>query len=117
VTVYVKEHNSQRVTVEGAVRKPGVYPIRGTLSLLQLIATAEGLDKDLYSKDVTVFRTVDGQRTPQVFDIDAIREGKVDDPPLRQGDLVVVDTSAGKTAFQNTIRILPGLAALRPTVY
>ena len=117
VTVYVKEHNSQRVTVEGAVRKPGVYPIRGTLSLLQLIATAEGLDKDLYSKDVTVFRTVDGQRTPQVFDIDAIREGKVDDPPLRQGDLVVVDTSAGKAAFQNTIRILPGLAALRPTVY
>jgi len=117
VTVYVKEHNSQRVTIEGAVRKPGVYPVRGTLSLLQLIATAEGLDKDLYSKDVTVFRTVDGQRTPQVFDIDAIREGKADDPPLRQGDLVVVDTSASKTAFQNTIRILPGLAALRPTVY
>jgi polysaccharide biosynthesis/export protein len=29
VTVYVKEYNSQRVTVEGAVKKPGVFPVRG----------------------------------------------------------------------------------------
>jgi len=117
VTVYVKEHNSQRVTVEGAVRKPGMYPIRGKLSLVQLLATAEGVDKDIYSKDVTVFRTVDGNRTSQVYDIDAIREGKADDPPLRQGDLVVVDTSAAKSALQNTLRIVPAAAALRPTVW
>jgi polysaccharide biosynthesis/export protein len=117
VTVYVKEHNSQRVTIEGAVRKPGVYPIKGTMSLLQLVATAEGLDKDVYSKDVTVFRTADGERVSKIFDIDAIKEGKADDPPLRQGDLIVVDTSAAKTAFQNTIKILPGVAAVRPTVW
>src|SRR5258708_2298594 len=117
VTVYVKEHNSQRVTIEGSVRKPGVYPIRGTLSLLQLVATAEGVDRDFYSKDVTVFRTVDGNRTSQAYDIDAIREGKADDPPLRQGDLVVVDTSAAKSAFQNTLKILPAAGALRPTVW
>jgi polysaccharide export outer membrane protein len=117
VTVYVKDHNSQRVTVEGAVRKPGVYPIRGKLSLVQLLATAEGVDRDFYSKDVTVFRTVDGNRTSQVYDIDAIREGKADDPPLLQGDLVVVDTSAAKSALQNTLRIVPAAAALRPTVW
>ena len=117
VTVYVKEHNSQRVTIEGALRKPGVYPIKGTMSLLQLVATAEGVDKDIYSKDVTVFRTADGNRTSQVYDIDAIREGKAADPPLRQGDLVVVDTSAAKSAFQNTLKILPAAGALRPTVW
>jgi polysaccharide export outer membrane protein len=117
VTVFVKEHNSQRVTVEGAVRKPGVYPIRGKLSLVQLLATAEGVDKETYSKDVTVFRTVDGERTSRVFDIDEIRAGKADDPTLRQGDLVVVETSTAKTAFQNTIKILPAAAALRPTVW
>lgn len=117
VTVYVKEHNSQRVTIEGAVKKPGVYMIKGTLSLLQLIATAEGVDRDLYSKDVTVFRTVGGNRTSEVFDIDAIREGKAFDPPLQQGDLVVVETSATKSALQNTLKILPAAAALRPTAY
>jgi polysaccharide export outer membrane protein len=118
VTVYVKDHNSQRVTIEGAVRKPGVYPIRGTLSLIQLLATAEGVDRDLYSKDVTVFRTVGGNRTSRVYDIDAIREGKADDTQLRQGDLVVVDTSAAKSALQNTLKIVPATAgtaaALRP---
>ncbi len=117
VTVFVKEHNSQRVTIEGAVRKPGVYPIRGKLSLVQLLATAEGLDKETYSKDVTIFRTIGGERTSRVFDIDEIRAGKADDPSLRQGDLVVVDTSTAKTAFQNTIKILPAAAALRPTIW
>ena len=42
VTVFVKEYNSQRVTIEGAVKKPGVYPVRGKTSLLQFIAMAEG---------------------------------------------------------------------------
>jgi polysaccharide biosynthesis/export protein len=117
VTVYVKEHNSQRVTVEGAVRKPGVYPIRGALSLVQLLATAEGVDRDYYSKDVTVFRTVNGNRTSQVYDIDAIREGKAGDPQLRQGDLVVVDTSTAKSALQNALKIVPAAATLRPTAF
>ena len=29
VTVYVKEYNSQLVTITGAISKPGVYPIKG----------------------------------------------------------------------------------------
>jgi polysaccharide biosynthesis/export protein len=115
VTVYVKEHNSQRVTIEGAVKRPGVYPIRGTLSLVQLIATAEGVDRDYYSKDVTVFRAVDGDRKSQVYDIDAIREGKAHDPQLRQGDIVVVDTSAAKSALQNALRIIPAAATIAGT--
>ncbi|HVX35738.1 MAG TPA: polysaccharide biosynthesis/export family protein, partial [Hyphomicrobium sp.] len=43
VNVNIREYNSQRVTIDGAVKKPGVYPIRGGTTLLQLIATAEGL--------------------------------------------------------------------------
>jgi polysaccharide biosynthesis/export protein len=112
VTVYIKEHNSQKVTIEGAVRRPGVYPIRGTLSLVQLIATAEGVDRDFYSKDVTVFRTADGKRTSLVYDIDAIREGKAQDPQLRQGDIVVVDTSGVKSALQNALKIIPAASSV-----
>lgn len=117
VTVFVKDHNSQMVTIEGAVKTSGVFPIKGRLSLLQLVALAGGPNPDIYSKDVTVFRTVDGLRTSKVFDIDEIRAGKAEDPALRQGDVVVVDTSGAKTAFQNTLKILPAAAALRPTVW
>jgi polysaccharide export outer membrane protein len=115
VTVFVKDHNSQRVTVEGAVRKPGVYPIKGKLSLVQALATAEGVDKDLYSKDVTVFRMVDGVRTSKVFDIDAIRGGKAEDPALEQGDVVVVEVDKVKEGVQTALRIIPGVAAAAVT--
>ena len=43
VTVYVKEYNSQRVTITGAVKNPGVYPIKGNTSLVQVVAMAGGL--------------------------------------------------------------------------
>ena len=43
VTVLVKENNSQRVTIQGAVEKPGVYPIKGRTSLLELVAMAGGI--------------------------------------------------------------------------
>ena len=112
VTVFVKEHNSQTVTIEGAVAKPGVYPIAGKLSLVKLIALAGGVTLDLYSKDVTVFRMVNGERTSNVFDIDEIRAGKAADPTLHQEDVIVVDNATGKVVLQNALKIIPGAATL-----
>ena len=42
VTVIVKEINSRIVFITGMVAKPGPYPLRGPLTVLQLIATAGG---------------------------------------------------------------------------
>jgi polysaccharide biosynthesis/export protein len=106
VTVYVKEHNSQRATVEGAVKRPGIYPIKGKTSLLQFIAMAEGLHESSDSTAV-VFREVNGQRSAGKFDIDAIRAGRANDPAIQQGDVIVVGTSAIRAAFQNILKILP----------
>ncbi len=58
VTVFVKEHNSQRVTVEGAVIKPGVIPMAGGVTLLQAIAQSGGLAPTA-EKTAAVFRMVD----------------------------------------------------------
>ena len=38
VSVFVKEYSSQRITLEGAIIKPGIYPITGKTTLLQAIA-------------------------------------------------------------------------------
>ncbi len=43
VGVYVKEMVSHPVSVFGAVEKPGVYQIRGTKTLLEVLSMAEGL--------------------------------------------------------------------------
>ena len=106
VTVYVKEYNSQRVTVEGAVKKQGIYPIKGKNSLMQVIAMAEGLDTKSDST-VVVVRYIDGKRSAAKFDINSIRSGETEDPPLQAGDMVVVGTSAIKESFDNILKTLP----------
>jgi polysaccharide export outer membrane protein len=106
VTVFVKDRNSQTVTVEGAVMKPGVYLINGKLSLVQLTAMAGGLNNDLYDKDVKIFRIVNGERITRVFNIDDIRSGKAGDPVLRAGDIVVVDSSTAKTALNTALKVI-----------
>ena len=107
VTVYVKEYNSQRVTVEGAVKKPGVYPLRGKTSLMQMIAMSGGLDLASDTSNVVIFRSVDGKRFAAKFDIDQIRSGKAEDPVMKQGDLVVANASAIKAVWQDVLKALP----------
>ncbi len=114
ITVYVKEFNSQRVTIDGAVRKPGMYPMRGQTTLLRAVALAEGLDTHTADDTVVVFRQKDGKRTAARFDIAAIRSGAAEDPTLQSGDVVVVGSSAIKQSFNNILKVLPsaGLFAL-----
>lgn len=45
VTVMVKEINSSKVSVLGQVKKPGIYPLRGDLTVLDAIAMAEGFNE------------------------------------------------------------------------
>jgi len=107
VTVFIKEYNARRVTVDGSVRKPGVYPLRGKTSLLQVITMAEGLDYNRASSDVVVFRQVGGKRTAARFDLDEIRAGTANDPLMEPGDVVIVDDNAAKIVLLNILRVLP----------
>jgi polysaccharide export outer membrane protein len=107
VSVFVKEYNSQRITVEGAVKSPGVYPLRGHDSLLQSIAKAGGLDREIASSNVVIFRTTDGTRSAIRFEIADIRSGSSADPQVQTGDVIVVDDSTAKSAFQSLVKVMP----------
>lgn len=107
VTVFVKEYNSQRVTVEGSVKTPGVYSMKGKTSLVQALAMAGGIDSTVGSGDIVIFRTIDGKRSAARFDFDAITKGEAEDPDLEPGDVIVADTSAAKIALHNILSVLP----------
>lgn len=107
VTVFVREYNSQRVTVEGAVNSPGVYPYRGKMSLVQLIATSGGLKEVADGSEVMVFRTATGKREAARFDVDEIKAGRAPDPAIMQGDVVIVGTSAAKKLYNDLLKALP----------
>ncbi|MDB6164626.1 MAG: polysaccharide biosynthesis protein GumB [Xanthomonadaceae bacterium] len=107
VSVFVKEFSSQRITVGGAVRKPGIFPLTTRLTLLQAIALSEGLTETGSEHNVVVFRTVKGKRQFARFDLAAIQRGDNPDPEIMGEDVIVVDTSTGKTFLQNLIRVAP----------
>ena len=113
VTVFVKEFASQRVTVSGAVKKPGIYPVTSRLTLLQALSLAEGLNDIGSAHNVLVFRTSGGQRQFARFDMAAIETGQSADPELMGEDVVVVDTSAGKIALKQLIALVPLAAVWR----
>ena len=112
ISVFVKDHFSQRITMEGAVKKPGVYPMAGGMSLLQAVAEAQGFD-DTASKEVLLFRQVDGKRLAAKYDVSSIRDGGAEDPQLEAGDVIVVPTSTIKEGMSLLMKALP-LATLAP---
>ena len=92
--MFVKEFASQRVTVGGAVNKPGIFPMTSRLTLLQALALAEGLDDVASERNVMVFRGAGGKRQFARFDVAAIRGRRAAPiPELLGEDVVVVDTS------------------------
>jgi polysaccharide export outer membrane protein len=102
VIVTVKEAQSQKVTVDGAVLQPGQYPLAGPTTLMQAVSLARGPDPKLANiKRVAIFRTVGGQRHSAFFDLAAIRSGRAEDPAVYGNDIVVVDTSGAKNFMQN----------------
>ena len=112
ISVLVKEHYSQRVTIEGAVKKPGGIPIAGGMTLLQALAEAHGFD-DTASHTVLLFRKVDGKRMAAKYDVSDIRSGSADDPQLEAGDVIIVPTSDIKETMNLFLRVVP-LATLAP---
>ena len=100
VFVSVKEYNSQRVTVDGAVKNPGVFPLKGETTLIQVLASAGGLNEMATPSGVYILRKTDGKKMAARFDLREIRSGKKDDPVLRAGDIVIVDESGGKVALK-----------------
>lgn len=111
VTVTVKEAASQKITVDGAVTKPGVYEMRGSTSLLQAIAMAEGPTRVADLTKVAVFRNIDERRSVALFDLSAIRQGRASDPQVLGDDVIVVDTSRLSSALREVVGALPALSA------
>jgi polysaccharide export outer membrane protein len=111
VTVTVKEAASQKITVDGAVTKPGVYEMRGSTSLLQAVAMAEGPSRVADLTKVAVFRSIDGRRSVAVFDLSAIRQGRASDPQVLGDDVIVVDTSRLNSTLREVVGALPAFAA------
>lgn len=117
VTVSVAASVSQKVSIEGEVTEPGVYPLTGPTTLLGAIAMAKGETEVSKLREVVVFRTIKGQRMGAVFDVSSIRRGAAADPVLQGNDMVVVGYSAAKRFWKNVVSAAPMLSIFRPVTF
>jgi polysaccharide export outer membrane protein len=114
VTVNLKEIVSQTVTIGGEVKKAGVYPIVGRMTLLTALSSAEGWTEFSKKGSVVVLRTVADKQYAALYDVRAIESGRYPDPEIYSNDIVMVGDSQGRRLFKDFLSLTPLLA---PVVY
>lgn len=114
VSVAIKASTAHVVTVDGAVKDGGSFPVGGPISLIQAVALAKGTSEDANARRVAVFRTIGGKRQAAAFDLTSIRRGEAPDPQIYPGDIVVVDGSSLKAAQKQIMQSIPLLSIFGP---
>jgi polysaccharide export outer membrane protein len=94
-TVMVKEVRSRKVFVLGEVGNPGMVPLSGDMTVLQLIAISGGLLEYADKKNIVIIRTENGQEQRLKFNYNDVVGGKnlQQNIFLQPGDTVVVSES------------------------
>ena len=111
VTVFVKKAVGRRITVDGEVREPGLFPIEGRMGLIQAVTLAKGPTRLASLGQVVVVRQADGQRKAAMFDLSAIRRGEAPDPEIVPGDVIIVGLSRARAILGGTLLALPVIGA------
>jgi polysaccharide export outer membrane protein len=89
VSVVVKELNAGRVFVLGEVVKPGAYPLRGAMTVLQALALAGGLTEFASKSGIVLLHAGDDGKVVRYYvDYDEAVRGTAYE--LAPGDTVVV---------------------------
>ena len=92
ITIQVKQINSRRVYITGAVGKSGPYPVTGSMTLIQLISMAGGLQEFADAKNIII--------------ISATLKDKNGNPLTMKANYK--DALAGKNLLRNNPELRPG---------
>lgn len=89
----IVDRYENRVTIEGAVYKPGDFELSENLTLLDLIQKAEGVTEDAYLERGIIYRNKDDLMLESIpFSVRDIINGNAADIKLRRNDLVKISS-------------------------
>ena len=101
------------VFVDGAVKDPGAFTMRGKTTVLQAITMAKGVNSDAKLSDIRIFRdNGKGDRDIIPVDYNAIRKGENPDIVLAENDIIIVPRSGIKNFFNGFINSIRGLISI-----
>jgi len=113
VTVFVKEYESKKVAVSGAVKKPGTYEMLGRKTVLEMISVAGGLDVEP-GREIIIFRRGDDEGPAERLAIDLERLVYAADPAL---NVVLEPNDIVYVPAVEKVRIFVGGAVSKPDLY
>ena len=92
LAIVVKAINSRKVYVTGMVGKPGFYQLTGAMTVVQLLATAGGIQEFADSKNITIVRNEGGKQISYLFNYKDFvkRRNLKQNIELKPGDTIVV---------------------------
>lgn len=90
VSVFVEESNSKRISVLGAVAKPGTFPLVPGTTVVQAVSSAGGFTPLASKDDTVVTRRISGRLEKYRVQVSEVTRGNADDFLLRSGDIVFV---------------------------
>ena len=87
----VLDRFENKITIEGAVYRPGEYSLDNNKTLKKLITTAEGLKGDAFTGRVNIVRTREDLAIEQLsIDLEGILAGTAPDVPLQREDQIII---------------------------
>jgi polysaccharide export outer membrane protein len=92
VTVIVRQINSRKVFITGAVSRPGEYPLTGPRTVMQLISLAGGVTQFANTEDISILRQEQGRTRAFNFNYKDVAQGRnvQQNIQLQPGDTIVV---------------------------
>jgi polysaccharide export outer membrane protein len=91
VSVIVLQVNAPKYYIIGYVTRPGTYPLRGEMSVLQALALAGGMTQFSSPRSIKLIRDVGGrQEVRKINYYNMIEEGGIGNYLLKSGDTIVV---------------------------
>jgi protein involved in polysaccharide export with SLBB domain len=90
VSVLVTTYASKRISVVGAVSKPGNFPMANGLTVVQAIGLAGGFTSLADRNATLVTRRNKGKTNRFRVAVESVTEGKTDDFALQAGDIVYI---------------------------
>ena len=114
VNIDIIEYASQQVTVMGAVKRPGVFALKGRTTLLQALAMAKGLDGLPDKEGIIIFRAnTEGKVVGYVVDLAQIENGQQGDPEVIGSDKIVVPVAGVASGIKGITDTLRGFVGFQ----
>lgn len=107
VSVNIVEPMSQVATVDGAIQKPGLYPVVGRTTLQQVMAQAGSTNEFSVLDKVVIMRRNEGKTMIALYNLKEIRRGTYRDPEVFAGDTILVGASEARRWFKDALSALP----------